>query len=490
MRTSFLPLATGQAGHTGRDGDTGHGTDGGRPPAAPGRRRKAHRNLLLVCGGFALLSAALVPLTLPLGWDELVYASRFGPFGPATPFSSPRTRGVPLLLVPVATWSDSTVLLRVWLLLLSSTALYLGFRPWLRVLARPHAAWLAAALYGTLWLTLFYAASAMPNHYTAMGAVAATGCFLQRRPRHFGVVAGLAVVTLMRPNDGAAVAAPLFLAAVAVPAWRGWSRAASVAGGVAAGLLPWVVEAYLRFGGVLERLADASDVQGGMRPVFSVVHHLTALDGPLLCRPCEGDTVRLWAAEWWLLLPLLVALGLWATRRSRRPVAHLWLAVAVALSASLPYFFLVPYAAPRFLLPGYALLALPAAVGLLVAAARARRSRVTAAVLALVLVGHLTVQLGVAHRHGGIQEQTREDWRKIAAVLHDNGVRPPCVITGNVGAIPLAHTAGCTVVEPGSDVRPDALVMRYAEPPSWARDWSRHPVPDTYNAGWTVVVRP
>ncbi|PCG84122.1 hypothetical protein CIB93_20745 [Streptomyces sp. WZ.A104] len=54
--------------------------------------------LWIVCGAFCLVSAAPVPLTLPLGWDEIVYASRFTPYGPATPFSAPRTRGVPLLL--------------------------------------------------------------------------------------------------------------------------------------------------------------------------------------------------------------------------------------------------------------------------------------------------------------------------------------------------------------------------------------------------------
>ncbi|HEX5565817.1 MAG TPA: hypothetical protein VFY14_02565, partial [Streptomyces sp.] len=167
--------------------------------------KRANRGLLATSAGLAVLAAVLVPLTLPLGWDELVYASRFAPYAPETPFSAPRTRGVPLLLSPVASWSDSTVLLRAWLLVLSSAALYLGFRPWLRVVPRPSAVWVAAALYGTFWVTLFYANAAMPNHYTAMGAVAAVGCFLNRRPWYAGTATGLAVVTLMRPNDGAAV---------------------------------------------------------------------------------------------------------------------------------------------------------------------------------------------------------------------------------------------------------------------------------------------
>ncbi|MEE1942385.1 hypothetical protein V1L54_23785 [Streptomyces sp. TRM 70361] len=491
-------------------------TDGpaapGRPAPAPGGTapdpaapRRAHRRLLLVCAAVTVLAALLVPVTLPLGWDELVYASRFGPYGPPTPFSAPRTRGVPLLIAPVASWSDSVLLLRLWLLLLSGAALWLGFRPWLRVLPRPSAVWVAAALYGTLWVPLFYANSAMPNHYTAMGAVAATGCLLHPRPgraRYAGAAAGLAVVTLMRPNDGVAVAAPLLAAALAVPAlraggrWRG--RSLAVVAGVAAGALPWVVEAQVRFGGVPERLARAGETQGGISPVLSLTAHLTALDGPLLCRPCAGDGVRLPALGWWVLLPALVALGLWAARRAGAATgadagagrAPLWLAVAVAAASMAPYLLLVPYAAPRFLLPGYALLALPAALGLLAAADRARRSRPLAAALVLVMAGQPAVQLTLAHAHGSIQERARDDWRKITEVLREHGVAPPCGIKATSMTIPLAHTAGCAPLEYGSPARPDAVVLREAEPPEWARDWPLHPVPDTYNPGWRVAVRP
>ncbi|GHH82901.1 hypothetical protein [Streptomyces capitiformicae] len=456
----------------------------------------AQRMLWIVAAGFCLLSAVLVPLTLPLGWDEIVYASRFGSYGPATPFSAPRTRGVPLLLAPIASWSDSTVLLRVWLLLLAGGALWLGFRPWLRILHRPAAAWVAAGLYGSLWITLFYAGSAMPNHYTAMGATAAVGCFLAPRPRYAGVAAGLAVVTLMRPNDGVAVAVPLLLAAVLMPTLRGHGRLRgrlpAVAAGLVAGALPWVVEAEVRFGGVRNRFAEADQVQGGLGAVFSLRAHLTALDGPLLCRPCTGDSVRLPVTEWWVLLPLLVGLGLWAERRARRSTAPLWLAVAVAVATAAPYLFLVPYAAPRFLLPAYALLALPAAVGLLavVHRARTRRSVPTAAVLALALLGHWGIQAGLVHTHAGIQQRARGDWERIASVLREHGVHPPCVLAGNRSTIPIAHTAGCTVTETDPRAHPSALVLRERKPPHWARDWQRFPVPDTYNPGWTVVVRP
>jgi hypothetical protein len=456
----------------------------------------AQRKLWIVAAGFCLLSAVLVPLTLPLGWDEIVYASRFGPYGPETPFSAPRTRGVPLLLAPIASWSGSTVLLRVWLLLLAGGALWLGFRPWLSILHRPAAVWVAAGLYGSLWITVFYAGSAMPNHYTAMGATAAAGCFLAPRPRYAGVAAGLAVVTLMRPNDGMAVAVPLLLAAVLMPTLRGHGRLrgrlSAVTAGLVVGALPWVVEAEARFGGVRSRLAEADEVQGGLRAVFSLRAHLTALDGPLLCRPCTGDSVLLPVTEWWVLLPLLVGLGLWAQRREPRSAASLWLAVALAVATAAPYLFLVPYAAPRFLLPAYALLALPAAVGLLavVDRARTRRSLPTAVVLALALVGHWGVQAALVHTHAGIQQRARGDWDRIAFVLREHGVHSPCALAGNSSAIPIAHTMGCTVTETDRPARLSAIILRQRKPPHWARDWHRFPVPDTYNPGWTVVVRP
>lgn len=496
------------------------------------RRLSVRRDLPLIgaCVAFALLSLALVPLTLSLGWDEIVYASRFPPYAPATPFSAPRTRGVPLLIAPVAAWSDSVVLLRVWLTLLSTGALYLGFRPWLRVFAhRPAVVGVAAGLYGTLWFALFYASAAMPNHYTAMGITAAVGLFLGVAPGRLvltGIAAGLALATLMRPNDGAAVAVPLLVAALLVPAWRTRGRVLAVVGGVVAGLLPWVVEAYVRFGGVRERLTDASDVQGGLRPLAAIEAQFTALDGPLLCRPCTADQLRFAASGWWILLPLLVAAGLWAAGRAKEDphaatrratpqtttgatpratpqatrkasLRALWLAVAVAAAAALPYLLLVPYGAPRFLLPTHALLAIPAAVGLLALADRAKRTlrplsslRLLAMAVAALLVAHVAVQIALAFGNARIQAGARGDWDRITDVLYAQGVRAPCLLKGNTSVIPIAYVSGCSAARQDDRRQPAALVLRGKQPPRWARDWRRHPVPDTYAPGWTVLVPP
>ncbi|MHC0433074.1 hypothetical protein ACX6XY_23300 [Streptomyces sp. O3] len=477
-----------------------------RDPAVPDgtagcdRRAAAHRALAGVCAAFVALSLAAVPLGLALGWDEIVYASRFGPYGPVTEFSAPRSRGVPVLVAPVASWSDSTVLLRAWLTLLAALALYLGFRPWLRAARRPAVAPVAAAAYTSLWIVLFYAGAAMPNHYTAMAAVAAVGCFVSPSRSRLtpALLAGaLAAAALMRPNDAAAIALPLLLAAVLVRRWRRPERVGAVLLGLAAGLLPWAVEAYARFGGVRERLARAEEIQGGMRPTFTLPEYLGALDGPLLCRPCGTDLgpgPGWQVAGWWLVLLVLAAVALWTARRGRRPAGELWLSLAVAACAAGTYLFLVDYAAPRFLLPAYALLTVPAAHGALELwerrPRRPRRAAWASAALALLLAAHLAAQLLMARGHAGIQAGARGDWVRIADVLHAHGVREPCVIKANRAAVPIGHTAGCDGVRWPAQRRLDALVLRDREPPAWARDWRRVPVPDTYSGSWAVLLRP
>lgn len=238
--------------------------------------RDPHCRLIVVCVLFGVLSLTVVRPGLPLGWDELVYASRFTPYGPETPFSAPRTRGVPLLIAPVAAFTDSVAALRCYLTVTASLALYLGYRPWLRVFqergpqpepsGRSEGAGgtggvggvvpLAAGFYGSVWFALFYAGSAMPNHYVAMGLAAAVGCFVRadlttstsstpstsrtsRTPTSrlcAGIGAGLAVAALMRPND--AVWPALALLAVAL-----WAVARSGERGRPRGRWAWIAGA-------------------------------------------------------------------------------------------------------------------------------------------------------------------------------------------------------------------------------------------------------
>jgi len=150
----------------------------GPPPAARGSRRPGGEHwLVLVAAAFTLAQLVLVRPGMGLGWDETVYVSQISPHAPAAFFSAPRARGVPLLVTPIASWSSSTTLLRVYLALLSGLGLFLALRVWrglfpIRVLAS------AGALFATLWVTLFYGPQAMPNYWVAIGALAGVGCYL------------------------------------------------------------------------------------------------------------------------------------------------------------------------------------------------------------------------------------------------------------------------------------------------------------------------
>ncbi|MGP3973110.1 hypothetical protein ACTWQF_03565 [Streptomyces sp. 8N114] len=469
--------------------------------------RVDHRWLAGVCTAFGALSLVVVHPGLPLGWDELVYASRFAPFGPETPFSAPRTRGVPALIAPVAAVGDSVVLLRCYLTVVASLALYLGYLPWLRAIRRRRVVPVAAALYGSVWIALFYAGAAMPNHYVAMGLTGAVGCLVRgagpdapRARTYVAAAVALGVATLMRPNDTVWPAAVLLAAALCarikgeLSGTRAVRSVVAVTGGVVLGVLPWAVEARLRFGGVLERVHAAGEIQGGMGPRLSLGtlrQHAAALDGPLLCRPCDGATVEWSSAGWWLLIPPLIALGVHAARRDGRTALAV-LPTLAAAAVAVPYLFFMDYAAPRFLLPSYALLAPVAALGVGGAvrwARRARRLWVLAPLAGAVALLHLALQLHQLELHSGIQAAARQDWQRMERVLRAHGVRPPCVLAGNSSTIPVAHTAGCRTAPAG---RPHALVLRRIALPAWAAGagWQLHPVPGTYNPGWHVAVPP
>ncbi|MFI1350754.1 hypothetical protein ACH4UR_31415 [Streptomyces lydicus] len=66
------------------------------------------------------------------------------------------------------------------------------------------------------------------------------------------------------------------------------------------------------------------------------------------------------ASVWWFVLPLAAAGGVLAAARARRLAAAL-IPVLCGLSVARPYLLLIDYAAPRFLLPAYALAAVPVA---------------------------------------------------------------------------------------------------------------------------------
>jgi hypothetical protein len=429
----------------------------GTGPERPARR-KSRRNLALL-GAVAVLYTAIQALLVTpyvfLSWDESLYASQFAPGVPPAYMSAPRAYGMAYLIAPVTFFTASVTAIRIYLTLLSGVGLFLAFWPWLRV--RDSAAVpLAAFAFSSLWLMVFYGSQIMPNIYIAYGAVAATGLFLlaARKPANkarwwplAGLGAVLVLIGLLRPTDAVWIAIPLFLGCLAVRAWRRWAPLAVMAGGIGLGILPWVIDSYQRFGGLDGRFEAISEENAtGVR--FVLFRHLGSLSNEMLvCGAWEDDCggYSLGVILWWCALPILVLLGLYALRKAGQLRAGL-LAVAVAGGIAIPYLLITGHANPRYLLPTYALLSIPAAYGL-VRLAALRTSRGWPSAVRPVLVSGVVAVFGAAQLWTAADvadklRPPRSTDQRVAARLAELGIRPPCFILGN--HVPqIAYAAKC-----------------------------------------------
>ncbi|MBQ1095136.1 hypothetical protein KBY55_03230 [Streptomyces sp. b94] len=459
------------------------------------RRLRGDTLIAVVAAVFTLLQLVFVHPWMGLGWDETVYVSQVTSHHPAAFFSAPRSRGVSLLVAPVASWSSSTELLRVYLALLSGLGLYLALRAWKGLFPAPVLA-TAGAFFATLWVTLFYGPQAMPNYWVAIGALICVGCFLRARQglsgraALWGVAAGTALMAWMRPTDAVWVTLPLL---VLVLVRRHWPLLLALVGGLAAGGVEWVIEAYGWYGGLGERLSRASEIQGGLGWNIAVDDQMRSLGGRGLCRPCTGSMPHPVVTLWWILLPAVAVLGIVVAVRARR-AARTVIPFACAVTAALPYLLMIGYAAPRFLQPAYALLAVPVAVALwhLVRTAGGRWRPVAASLVALALAGHLAVQFAVLAGTVDRNAESREDWARVAGELHRLGVRPPCLITGHE-SIPIGYYAGCSsgatsgnnenitaaeILDTARRIPVADVTGPGGTPPGYARDWSPHRITD------------
>ncbi|WP_188195933.1 hypothetical protein [Nonomuraea sp. SYSU D8015] len=408
--------------------------EGSPDVGSPRARPAAYLALALVAAGYTAVQLVFTA-RFGLGWDESVYLSQVARGVPAAEFTAPRARGVQLLVAPIALITPSVTAIRVYLSLLSGLALFLAYAPWIRLQPRPVAP-LAAALFAGLWLSLFYANEAMPNMWVAYSGVAGVGlaCLAETRPRPrlatAGAVAAFAVASLARPSDATWLALPLLAYGIA---GRRPRLALATAGGLAIGWAQWTAEAVLRFGGPLARLR-AAGAENATGLHFSLPDHLRALDGPLLCRfgvECGGFPPA--QIAWFAAVPVFAVLGVWRPR-GRALVA----ALACGLSLALVYLFTVGYAAPRFLLPAYALLALPVAAGI----ARLCRRRATAVLAVIGLLCYFVVQARSAYVFGRQVHAARAVTAEVASRLQRLGLSPPCFLYGH-DAVQVAYLARC-----------------------------------------------
>jgi hypothetical protein len=440
-----------------------------------------------VAAAFSLSQILFVSPRMGLGWDETVYVSQFSAHAPAAFFDPARARGVPLLVAPVALVTSSVVALRVYLAVASGLGLLAALWAWRRL--RP--GWvlaLAGLAFGGLWVSQYYGPQAMPDEWVALSGLAAVGFFLQaatgRRSR--GALAGLtvsvALAALFRPGDAVFLAAPLALAVITVSAWRRWPLLACVLGGLLAGSAEWVIEAYARFGSLAARLHEASGEQGGFGLHLAVWDELRAVNGPTLCRPCTIGWRYPELSLWWLALPVLVAVGIAVARRAGTLGSSV-LAAVCGLSVAVQYLFLISYAAPRFLLPAYALLAIPVADALawLLSGVRPDLRRITVPAVTVALLADLAIQHVVLGHEVAGTVVFHDDYSNVVADLRHLGVRPPCLIKGEQD-IPIAFYAGCASAPavpsaPAAGQRIAVLETSGDAPPGYAEHWHRYRLP-------------
>jgi hypothetical protein len=125
---------------------------------------------------FAAAQLVFVSLRMGLSWDESVYVSQVSVHAPAAYFDPARARGVPLIVAPVALLTGSVTVLRVYLAVLSGAGLTLALWTW-RGLRPDWVLGLAGVTFGGLWVAQYYGPQAMPDIWSALGALAAAGCF-------------------------------------------------------------------------------------------------------------------------------------------------------------------------------------------------------------------------------------------------------------------------------------------------------------------------
>jgi hypothetical protein len=438
--------------------------------------------------------------------------SQVSPHVPTAFFSAPRARGVTLLVAPLVAVTSALAPLRMYMTMISAAGLVVAYWPWARLL-RPLTAALAALLLAALWMVQFYGNEVMPNLYVAYGAVAATGWFAhtvrgQSRAAPVWLAMSLAFVSLMRPGDAVWLVLPLLVAVAVTPGTRRRRLVAlaAVVIGPAAGAAQWVVEAYTRFGGPFHRLRVASESEGGLgwHPE-GVRMELHALNDYLLCRPCGGATWHVHAlSAWWPLVPVLAAGGLvLAARGGRLGLLALPAACGAVLGAS--YLLLVGYAAPRFLIPAYALLALPMAELARAAAAfgTGRWRVLTAGAVVAGLAVYAAGQQAVLAPMVAKQYTARQDYVAITDQLRYLGVRAPCTLTGEQ-APPLAFYAGCRSLQiAGNDTSTNVAGLRGAATltrlavventgprPRYTRGWLRYSFTTPNGRRWRVFLPP
>ncbi|WP_207928857.1 hypothetical protein, partial [Actinomadura sp. 6K520] len=221
----------------------------------------------------------------------------------------------------------------------------------------------------------------------------------------------------------------------------------------------WLAESFVRFGDPAARLEAIQSLNGGMGLHFVLPRYLATLNGRESCPPTTVDCGAVGSATvlWWAGGLALAGAGLWAARGEARRALLVCIGTAAVFGGA--YFVLTDLAVPRYLLPVFALMSLPAGVGLTAILRGARRWRagwvLAAGVTAAVLV-HAGLQAARAGRVADRAEAALTWPEEAAGALAVRGVGGDCAVLGRF-APQIAFLRRCQ----GADMR-DGLGERDA----------------------------
>lgn len=397
--------------------------------------------LVVVAFAYAVAQLVVMDLNRWFAWDEAIYASEVSRSADAIFLGAHRARGVTFIVAPILQVTESILATRVYLVAVSSVGLALAFLPWVSVIGR--AAPIGAALFGSSWLTLFYGSEVMPNLYSALFLVAAIGLGLAyvelgSKRTIVSAVACVAAGAFLRPLDAATVVAALASITLFVRNRQSLRLALGAGIGFMAGMIPWLLEAWARFGGPAQRLNRTRElVGGGARN--NVFEYLRLLDGPL-SGPDPSRELEPSLLVWLVGLAALALIALFVSPQGWRLHARVTLLSSAGLA--LPYLALSEAAAPRFLLPTLGVLSLAAAIGLN-AIQLPPHPTLRWIAISFVVLAMATMNAGVFAEIASQQSDARARGLLLAEALDDRSEPGTCFFLSSSGFPQISYATGC-----------------------------------------------
>jgi hypothetical protein len=442
--------------------------------ALPGHReqRQARLALLGVAVLWFLVHALLAGFARAVNWDESIHLSQVVPGRLANFLEPHRTRGVSLLVAPIAVFDPPMILLRAYLAAATGVGLLAAFGTWVRTIGL--AAPLAALLFACFQVTTFYGVEVLPNLPTALLGVAIAGLAARaaledeavrirsfrdlRSPslRTLPVAAAscMLVLALVRPPDAFLLGVGIAVAITVVRARAAaWFVPATAAGGVL-GLLPWFIESATRFGfGPLDTVRSGGDYSTNVEVFNRFPIIVRSLEDTVRCgHTCEREILAsgsLWALPGWRTTAFLgvgLALTVVAVLRDGRRRAPAALAALAALPL-LAFYSFTTLINMRYLLPVIALWLVPPSIGAVLCwrwAGRREQGTLLRAVAALLLVSAVWWQwgLGIERLESG---ERRERARQLGEAVAERA-EGPCVIATQDARPMVQYWSGCHAV--------------------------------------------